>query len=513
VFLFPTQEEEKNRARGERIFVLLDARAACTASAFTLSLSLCAWKRGETFCEVHFSKFEKLNFPHKQTKEMAPLPLVAGDALVKLIASARSFRHNNPRGFFLTLSFASLSLLFLLTATHYSDSFSSPTGGVGTKDDEDAVLSYEDEDDDEKRTREKTNVENNYYEKRSESNFLWWEGAANVALACACAATIGILVAARRARKIFLLSSSSSQQQRVEGQSATAGIGKESGGGSVGKSWNGSQWVEATTAPSVLSSPYRNSSGGAAAAAARPPDANWAKAKGPGAWSSENGSNNNSNNNEDDGTDFATGFGYSEGVSSETARERAYRETLWARREAEELEAEENEEDQRNHHEYFTKHDDVDDDNGHRNRSNSSRKSSASTSSAPRKEKESAAAKRERRWSKFDQRWESLDASAATSRLPLTYNDIPWPPKMAKLLDRKVSEHEKKSSSSSSSSAGGGSDAAATKKKIYRELLLRWHPDKFMQKYGKRVRAGGDEDRIKERVDAVAKALSASMAS
>jgi len=446
-------------------------------------------------------------------KHMAPLSLVAGDALVKLIASARSFRHNNPRGFFLACSFASFMLLFLLTATHYSDSFSSSTG-VGTKDDEDAVLSYE-EDEDEKSTREKTNDENNYqFENRSEmSGFLWWEGAANVALACACAATIGILVAARRARKIFLLSSSSSQQQqRVEGQSATAGIGKESGGG---KSWNGSQWVDAT-APSVLSSPYRNSSGGAAAAAARPPDANWAKAKGVGAWSSENGSKNNSNDNEDDGTDFATGFGYSEGVSSETARERAYRETLWARREAEELEAEENEEDQRNHHEYFTKNDDDDDDddNRHRNRSNSSRKSSASTSSAPRKEKESAAAKRERRWSKFDQRWESLDASAATSRLPLTYNDIPWPPKMAKLLDRKVSEHEKKSSSSSSS-AGGGSDAAtaAAKKKIYRELLLRWHPDKFMQKYGKRVRAGGDEDRIKERVDAVAKALSASMAS
>ena len=438
---------------------------------------------------------------------MAPLPLVAGDALVKLIASARSFRHNNPRGFFLTLSFASLSLLFLLTATQYSASFS-PTA---SKEDEDAVLSYEEE----KRTRddEKNHVddENNLYGKSSESGgFLWWEGAANVALACACAATIGILVAARRARKIFL---SSSQQQRVvEGQSATAGIGRESGGGSIGKSWNGSQWVEATTT-SVLSSPYRNSTSGAAA---RPPDADWAKAKG-GAWSSENGSNNNSNNdNEDDGTDFATGFGYSEGVSSETARERAYRETLWARREAEELEAEENEEDQRNHHEYFTKHDDDDDDddddNGHRNRSNSSRKSSASTSSAPRKEKESAAAKRERRWSKFDQRWESLDASAATSRLPLTYNDIPWPPKMAKLLDRKVSEHEKKSSSSSSSSPAAAAGAAA-KKKIYRELLLRWHPDKFMQKYGKRVRAGGDEDRIKERVDAVAKALSASMAS
>jgi hypothetical protein len=174
---------------------------------------------------------------------------------------------------------------------------------------------------------------------------------------------------------------------------------------------------------------------------------------------------------DEDKTEFATGFGYSEGATSETARERAYRETLWARREAEELEAEENEEDQRNHHEYFTKHEEKEDRRGGNTSTNTrqhqhQQKPSSSVSSS-KKEKESASAKRERRWSKFDQRWESLDASSATSRLPLTYN----------------------------------------------ELILRWHPDKFMQKYGKRVRAGGDEDRIKERVDAVAKALSASMSS
>ena len=72
---------------------------------------------------------------------------------------------------------------------------------------------------------------------------------------------------------------------------------------------------------------------------------------------------------------------------------------------------------------------------------------------------------------------------------------------MAKLLERKISERQ------------DASDSTVLKKKVYRELILRWHPDKFMQKYGKRVRAGGDEDRIKERVDAVAKALSASMSS
>ena len=332
----------------------------------------------------------------------------------------------------------------------------------------------------------------------------FWEKLANLALFAACATTLGILVLARRARK--------SSHIKIEGQPAT--IPANTSGQQ--KSWNGSHWVEQTTnATSVLSSPYRNSpSTTTSSSSSRPPDANWAKAKAPtSVWSkgSESANTNGTTNNgtlDEDKTEFATGFGYSEGATSETARERAYRETLWARREAEELEAEENEEDQRNHHEYFTKHEEKEDRLGgnkspHTRQHQHQQKPSSSVSSS-KEEKESAAAKRERRWSKFDQRWESLDASSATSRLPLTYNDIPWPPKMAKLLERKVSEQEKQHQQQGTS---------INKKKVYRELILRWHPDKFMQKYGKRVRAGGDEDRIKERVDAVAKALSASISS
>jgi len=330
----------------------------------------------------------------------------------------------------------------------------------------------------------------------------FWEKLANIALFAACATTIGILVLARRARK--------SSHIKIEGQPAT--IPANTSGQQ--KSWNGSHWVEQTTkTTSVLSSPYRNSpSTTTSSSSSKPPDANWAKAKAPtSVWSkgSESANNNGTNNNgtlDEDKTEFATGFGYSEGATSETARERAYRETLWARREAEELEAEENEEDQRNHHEYFTKHEEKEDRRGNTStntRQHQHQQKPSSSVSSSKKEKESAAAKRERRWSKFDQRWESLDASSATSRLPLTYNDIPWPPKMAKLLERKVSEQEKHQQQQGS----------INKKKVYRELILRWHPDKFMQKYGKRVRAGGDEDRIKERVDAVAKALSASMSS
>lgn len=413
------------------------------------------------------------------------------DALIKCITTLRALRRDSPRTFLLSLLVASGGLLFGLTVVYGTEERSMMFASHHRREEEDREFLAADEED--------TTGEKSKTTLTRATPETAWEKLANLALFCACVATIGILMGVRRARKMLF----SQGEPQIEGQPATSrGDGLNNNNGQ--KSWNGSQWVE--PAASVLSSPYRNSSTTSShgvAASARPPDANWAKAKGPSSvWSGDddgtNGANGSSlDNNNNDDINFATGFGYSEGVTSETARERAYRETLWARREAEELEAEENEEDQRHHHEYFTKHDEYED---RRSSSNKQQKTSAS-SSFSKKEKESAAAKRERRWSKFDQRWESLDASSSTSRLPLTYNDIPWPPKMAKLLERKISERQ------------DASDATVLKKKVYRELIMRWHPDKFMQKYGKRVRAGGDEDRIKERVDAIAKSLSASMTS
>jgi hypothetical protein len=413
------------------------------------------------------------------------------DALIKCITTLRALRRDSPRTFLLSLLVASGGLLFGLTVVYGTEERSMMFASHHRREEEDREFLAADEED--------TTGETSKTTLTRATPETAWEKLANLALFCACVATIGILMGVRRARKMLF----SQGEPQIEGQPATSrGDGLNNNNGQ--KSWNGSQWVE--PAASVLSSPYRNSSTTSShgvAASARPPDANWAKAKGPSSvWSGDddgtNGANGSSlDNNNNDDINFATGFGYSEGVTSETARERAYRETLWARREAEELEAEENEEDQRHHHEYFTKHDEYED---RRSSSNKQQKTSSS-SSFSKKEKESAAAKREHRWSKFDQRWESLDASFSTSRLPLTYNDIPWPPKMAKLLERKISERQ------------DASDATVLKKKVYRELIMRWHPDKFMQKYGKRVRAGGDEDRIKERVDAIAKSLSASMTS
>ena len=45
------------------------------------------------------------------------------------------------------------------------------------------------------------------------------------------------------------------------------------------------------------------------------------------------------------------------------------------------------------------------------------------------------------------------------------------------------------------------------RKSAYRRLIRRWHPDKFGARFGERVRAGGEEARVMERVNAVARAL------
>ncbi|CAL6294570.1 unnamed protein product [Bathycoccus prasinos] len=318
----------------------------------------------------------------------------------------------------------------------------------------------------------------------------FWEKLANIALFAACATTIGILVLARRARK--------SSHVKIEGQPAT--IPANTSGQQ--KSWNGSHWVEQTTnATSVLSSPYRNSpSTTTSSSSSRPPDANWAKAKAPtSVWSkgSESANTNGTNINgtlDEDKTEFATGFGYSEGATSETARERAYRETLWARREAEELEAEENEEDQRNHHEYFTKHEEKEDRRGGNTSTNTrqhqhQQKPSSSVSSS----------KKEKRIRLGETGTPLVQIRPALGIPRRLLRHLSPPADNAKFPNKKNTTNIK--------------GQASARKKVYRELILRWHPDKFMQKYGKRVRAGGDEDRIKERVDAVAKALSASMSS
>lgn len=103
------------------------------------------------------------------------------------------------------------------------------------------------------------------------------------------------------------------------------------------------------------------------------------------------------------------------------------------------------------------------------------------------------------KWAAHEARWATLEADPpggggdAGSAGPLRYDDVPWPPKMTAMLRAACGE-----------SIDGGE---GERKSAYRRLIRRWHPDKFGARFGERVRAGGEEARVMERVNAVARAL------
>lgn len=157
--------------------------------------------------------------------------------------------------------------------------------------------------------------------------------------------------------------------------------------------------------------------------------------------------------------------GYQDGVDFEDARERAERERAeqerWARWEAEDEE---------------------------REARRASERAEKKAEDKAKKEKSRA-----KRWMRYDELWEALDANASSSE-PLRYDDVPWPPKTKDLLERE---------------AGGPEASDRDKKLAYHRCVKRWHPDKFLSKFRARIDAGGDRARIQERVDAIAKAITA----
>jgi len=104
---------------------------------------------------------------------------------------------------------------------------------------------------------------------------------------------------------------------------------------------------------------------------------------------------------------------------------------------------------------------------------------------------------RAKRWVKYDEAWNALEATSTTSATPLAYDDVPWPPKMDELLERE---------------AGGASASERDWKLAYHRCVKRWHPDKFTARFRSRVEAGVDGEKIAERVQAVAKALTVAYA-
>mmetsp|Transcript_14989 Transcript_14989/g.32198 ORF Transcript_14989/g.32198 Transcript_14989/m.32198 type:complete len:682 (-) Transcript_14989:416-2461(-) len=85
--------------------------------------------------------------------------------------------------------------------------------------------------------------------------------------------------------------------------------------------------------------------------------------------------------------------------------------------------------------------------------------------------------------------WKQLEGSEQ----PIRYEDIPWPP-----IGSKHVLHW-------ATSAGGAHDASA-RKKVYRALVLRWHPDKFEAKFGSKV-APSHKEQIMSQVQEISQNL------
>ena len=90
---------------------------------------------------------------------------------------------------------------------------------------------------------------------------------------------------------------------------------------------------------------------------------------------------------------------------------------------------------------------------------------------------------------------ESEDASSAYPTL--TYERVPWPPRMAETLRR--------------AAKGATKEDVKTWKAAYRASLMRWHPDKFAARHARRLHED-DRERILTRVNAVARAITAAFA-
>ena len=273
------------------------------------------------------------------------------------------------------------------------------------------------------------------------------------------------------------------------------------GGGSdkgAHQRWDGSRWVDVESqsqaVPSAVNTKTTNGFGGGnggnpSASVQRPPGPSAYDPTTPYADDASTSTGMNSLNG--DGT-------YQGNETPEEARRRLHREqqdaAYWARVEREDEERERREEERE---EALLERE------RERRAAKKEKRREQRAEAKAEKMREKASSKSDK-WARHEARWNALEATVTTTvtmgtdgsgsgseeSAPLRYDDVPWPPKMSAMLRH---------------ACDGGGDKE--RKLAYHRLLRRWHPDKFGARYGPRVAAGGDGDRVMERVNAVARAL------
>ena len=265
-----------------------------------------------------------------------------------------------------------------------------------------------------------------------------------------------------------------------------------SGGSDKGahQRWDGSRWVdvESQAVPSAMNARTTNDFGGSNGS---DPSASVQRPPGPSSYDpttsyADDASTSTGASLNGDGT-------YQGNETPEEARRRLHREqqdaAYWARVEREDEERERREEERE---EALLERE------RERRAAKKEKRREQRAEAKAEKMREKASSKSDK-WARHEARWNALEATVTTTvtdgsgseeSAPLQYDDVPWPPKMSAMLRH---------------ACDGGGDKE--RKLAYHRLLRRWHPDKFGARYGARVLAGGDGDRVMERVNAVARAL------
>ena len=282
-------------------------------------------------------------------------------------------------------------------------------------------------------------------------------------------------------------------RRRQANRDASNGGSGGSDKGAAHQRWDGSRWVDVESqsqaVPSAVNAKTTNGFGGGngrdtSASVQRPPGPSSYDPTTP--YADDDASTSTGASLNGDGT-------YQGNETPEEARRRLHREqqdaAYWARVEREDEERERREEERE---EALLERE------RERRAAKKEKRREQRAEAKAEKMREKASSKSDK-WARHEARWNALEATVTTTvtdgsgsddATPLRYDDVPWPPKMSAMLRH---------------ACDGGGDKE--RKLAYHRLLRRWHPDKFGARYGPRVAAGGDGDRVMERVNAVARAL------
>ena len=105
------------------------------------------------------------------------------------------------------------------------------------------------------------------------------------------------------------------------------------------------------------------------------------------------------------------------------------------------------------------------------------------------------AGEKRRPWVRHEKRWQAFEAGPPDS---LTPADVPWPPSPEAMLAHYTRER-----------AGDEPVKASHLKLAFKQVSLRWHPDKFVGKFGAKM-AEAHREAVLDRVKGVAQAVNSS---